>query len=310
MNVLVTGSNGFIASNLIKKLQQEDDLDGIYCLNKQSGVSLETAKRGFLGSKTMQVFGNLNNRAFCESMFGSLDIDVIFHFAAKQGKTLGAFDENVQATSNLLKYCKRGTRFIYASSSTVYGDLGIDKVCVETDKTTPTSLYGASKLTGENLVNVVGLAGEVSVLVLRFCAIVGQDANHGLVPDLIRKMGEPGGTVEMFGDYPGSIKPYLHVDQCVNAIMHLFQGGYTGTYNVCPDDSVSVCLIAELIRRCMGVEKDFRWLGKESLSVGDNRIVKMSNRKLEQSGFAFSLSNQTSILNVRQAVKDILGAII
>lgn len=287
---MVTGSTGFIAKNLISKLS---DYEKIYAINRRKGWSIEDIPKKT--ERIVNIYADLKNPGWCSSLFRMIKPDIVFHLAAEQGRTPEAYEANVIMTSNLLKHCPNDCYFVYASSSTVYGDHAewlkneredfIEKCDEQTSWTIPTSLYGASKLAGEGIVHVYSTAGKIKPLILRYVANVGKEATHGVVPDIIRKLKQEE-TLDLFGEFPGSIKPYMHVSDTVNATLHLVKGGLEGIYNISPADEVSINQIALHIKKYMNVkDKPINWLGGTVLPPGDNKVVALDNTKLLNTGW-------------------------
>src|SRR5574343_322417 len=170
MIVMVTGSNGFMASRLIQALRTNDDVEIILAINRNSGAFCSYANHKDAKNKVLDIYCDLSNVGATQILMKRCPVDAIFHFAATQGKTPEAYEENVSSTLNLLRYCQDKPKFIYASSSTVYGDLAlkVDK-CSEEMSTVPTNLYGASKLAGEGIIHAYAEAGKIDPLILRYC---------------------------------------------------------------------------------------------------------------------------------------------
>src|SRR4051812_44132402 len=98
MKVLVTGSNGFIARNLINELKKDDRYEKIYCVNRNIGYLSCSSSH----NKVSDIYGNLAVEAWVQSIVRWTKPDIIFHLAAQQGKTIEAYNANVAMTSNLL----------------------------------------------------------------------------------------------------------------------------------------------------------------------------------------------------------------
>lgn len=298
MRVMVTGSNGLLARNLIKTLKLNEKYEKIYCINRKSGFLSNYAP-----DRVQEIHANLNNDGWVKSIFESAKPDIIFHFAAEQGRSPEAFLNNVSMTSHLLKYCAEGTYFVYASSSTVYGDLGKKELCTEKSPRNPTSLYGASKSAGEDILNSYQASDKIRSLILRYCALVGEGASHGALPDIIRKSQNPSDTLELLGNEPGSLKPYILVSDAVGATLHLANSDAEGIFNVCPDDEITIKEIANQVLQTLHIDKKLTWLGEEATPTGDNKLVCLDNSKLSNHGWLNKYRN--SLEAIKQATKEI-----
>jgi nucleoside-diphosphate-sugar epimerase len=299
LKALVTGSNGFMASHLVETLNGHRGVSEWVGTSRKKGTSIESLR------PNSNVYCSVDNEAAVESLFKVYQPDVIFHFAAEQGNTYKAFQNNVLSTMYLLKYAPQGVRFVYASSSTVYGD-GADKGawcdtdfnrCVEFENPVPTSLYGASKLAGEVLVQAHTFSSKINGVSLRYVATVGARANHGATRHIVDKLRSEAPELELFGEFPGSIKPYLHVNDAVSAAIFfgLEDGAKElGVVNVSPSDEISIDTLSHIIMKTMGISKPKRW-SPDKMPEGDNKVVRLANYKLKHFlHFKFKYPNSES----------------
>jgi UDP-glucose 4-epimerase len=234
-----------------------------------------------------------------------LEIDTVFHTAgiARVSALLtDIFPANLQTTTNLLD-CVEGARFIFTSSSTVYGNGHAKIEFDEYDKLQPTSAYGASKVACESFIDAYTRLGKINGVSLRLCANVGPGATHGLLKDLIVKVKNDSPTLELFGEAPGSIKPFIHVDDTVRAMVWFAEENHKGgVYNVCTKDVLTVSEVADMVMEQLGVKKEKVWLGPDSTWGGDNKQFSMCNKKINRAGFR--LQYNTSRAAVTQAIKE------
>ena len=265
--VFISGYKGFIGRNLVKLLQQYPDE---YLLRGYGRVPLEHG------------FWDLNNEILCNPP------DVIVHLAANplvKASYRELMRDNVDLTNQILSNLPSirpepaPIKFIFASSATVYGDL---YNAAETDESNPTSVYGYTKVISENMINASALAGYVDPVILRFVANIGPHSTHGVLHDLIKKY-HANDVLDIIGKYPGSEKPYTHVEDTIQAIKMGIDGKLSGTYNVGLDDYVSVDDIVDAIMDAFG-EKARSWHPGECWK-GDNTLVKINNKKIIEAGW-------------------------
>jgi UDP-glucose 4-epimerase len=170
MRALVTGGAGFIGSNIATSLLKRGDEVTIF--DNLSGGQLDAVPEG-----AKFVEGDLTDPAALETV---CDVDLIFHQAAVRSvpRSLDepriTHDSNVNGTVNLLLAAEKHSvkRLVYASSSSVYGDVG-DVMNVETMAPDPRSPYAASKLTGEYYCRVWARLGRLSTTALRYFNVFG-----------------------------------------------------------------------------------------------------------------------------------------
>ena len=181
MKSLVSGVAGFIGSHLAERLLREghqvcgiDSFLGNYPRRfKESNLSNLTGH-----SRFQFVEGDLVQLDLAELV---RDISYVFHLAGQPGVRASwgrEFDHytrnNILATQRLLEVCKgKGIRkFVYASSSSVYGDTE-DLPMREDGRTRPVSPYGASKLAGEHLCYLYWKSFAVPAVWLRYFTVYG-----------------------------------------------------------------------------------------------------------------------------------------
>jgi UDP-glucose 4-epimerase len=280
MKILLTGANGFVGHNVYKYLTSLDYNVEI-CIRKYFDSKFDVTDKVWYGS-------DLSNSDIVKSLMDKIKPDVIIHLAAdpntktNQHDPYRIIDNNVKSTFNLLQYCNNNIKFILASTVLVYGNqTGIN----ETVSCNPTSIYGASKLSCEGLLSAFSTLKNIEPVSLRMCATVGPQMTHGLVKDVIAKLKSDVTELELFGDSPGSIKPFIHVSDVGRAIHFFLKNDYTGTYNLCPNDNISVLDIAKEIMAQLEIEKNIKWMGEQSLWAGDNKIVLCSPNKIWRAGF-------------------------
>jgi UDP-glucose 4-epimerase len=251
---------------------------------------------------------NIENADDAQIMLRKHNPDVIFHLAANPNtKAAGEapWHTNVHGTFNLLAGAPRGCRFVLASSATVYGNDAGFRRSVEDHPVNPNSIYGASKVAAEALVQASTHLGGVRGLILRYVANVGGGATHGLLPDVVRKLKGGYAKLELFGNEPGSTKPFMHVSDTVAATVSLAFSDAGGVWNIAGDNSASVLQVAEVTMQALGITKEILWLGLGSVWAGDNPIVRVSNCKLLRNGF--SPKYRSSLEAIRQAARELDG---
>lgn len=178
---LVTGVAGFIGSHLAERLIKEGhEVVGMDCFTDYYARSIkEENLRGLLKNRNFTFLeANLLEANLGKILLG---VDYIFHQAAQAGvrSSWGAEFEvytsnNVLATQRLLESCKGLgiKRFIYASSSSVYGD-SEDLPLREQSFLKPVSPYGVTKLAGEHLCYSYWKNFRVPVISLRYFTVYG-----------------------------------------------------------------------------------------------------------------------------------------
>jgi UDP-glucose 4-epimerase len=310
--VLVTGAHGFLGQHLVQALF-DAGIPNVVTINR----NLHEPNWKYSTDQQLSAFiGNLTDSQFVHRAvaFGG-DIQVIFHLAANpivkldEGDQSQITKDNILATHNLLAAAPKGCKFVFASSATVYGSsLNTGGAFVsEITPTRPNSVYGATKLAAEALVNAYTALGRVKGVNLRLVANVGSGATHGLMKDIIAKLHSDAPGLELLGDAPGSTKPFLHVkDTCDAFIRAAFDPRWCSqeVVNISPTTVLTVEEFANIVMDETGIHKPIKWLGEGANWKGDNRLVKLSADRATWNGW----HPRSSEAAVRQAVKDILSA--
>jgi UDP-glucose 4-epimerase len=247
-------------------------------------------------------------------------IELVFHLAANPEVRVGEtdpsihFQENLMATFNLLEDMRKSgsaKTFVFASTSTVYGEAEVIPTPEDYGPSIPISTYGASKLGCEALASSYAHTFGLQVLILRVANVVGSRANHGVIVDFIKKLEAKSRRLEILGDGTQK-KSYLHVEDCINAILHatyqfLGEGKKVDVYNIGSIDQIEVKRIAEIVAEEMGFRNvEFVFTGGVEGGrgwLGDVKIMRLSIDKLMKTGWKPKYNSEQA---VRLAVKAIL----
>ena len=181
--ILITGCAGFIGFHLAKELSKKTRVIGIDSLNNYYSVKLKKQRLGLLRkNKNFKFFKiDLNNFNKLKNKLKNQKLNCIVHLAAQPGVRISIKDPHNTLTQNLLAFSntielgrlKKVKKFVYASSSSVYGDTKIYPFVENDFKNIPKSVYGATKLSNEIIANSYSRNFKVQVVGLRFFTVYG-----------------------------------------------------------------------------------------------------------------------------------------
>jgi len=312
MRPLVIGGAGFIGSHLVDRLAARGRVTVFDDLS--AGREAFIAEALASGHVTLVRGDAKDPGALVRAM---RDHDVVVHLVANPEARAGLLNTRLDleqgtiTTYNALEAARTvgATRFILASSGTVYGDT--PEPCAEGDLGhLPISLYGASKLACEGLVSAYAECFALQGTIMRFGNVVGPRATHGVIVDLFAKLRTRPDVLDVLGNGSQS-KPYLHVTDCAAALLHVLDhaAGPLDVFNLAPDDATRVATIAEL---CVAASPSPRtriaygegpkgWLG----DVPTSRLV---SAKLAALGFRLErTSNDAVVQAIGEVAREVFG---
>jgi UDP-glucose 4-epimerase len=259
MRILITGGAGFIGSALARRLIAEGDSVVIV-------DNLSTGKRANVPPQATFVMADLADPATLQLMPAG-SYDGIVHLAAQSSGAIGQSNPyldmrtNVGATLLLSRWClERGiTRFLYASSMTVYGQ-GNREPVDEAAACRPIGYYGASKLASETYLRLAADEG-LGVTSLRLYNVYGRGQNLG---NLYQGMASiylayllDGVRVPVTGSFD-RYRDFVHVDDVVDALMLALRRKTTPSpgYNIGTGRKTTVRELLRMLIAAVGLPSD------------------------------------------------------
>ncbi len=268
MRALVTGVAGFIGSNLAMRLVADGwSVRGIDCF---TDYYPEVMKRANLAPLLVLERFEMVEADLLEVDLDQLlqAVDVVFHEAGQagvRGSWASGFrvynETNVDVTQRLLEGVRRNPvhRFIFASSSSVYGNAAKFPT-FETDRPQPHSPYGVTKLAAEHLCSAYAHNFGVPVVSLRYFTVYGPRQR----PDMgIHRMIEAalnGTTFSVFGD-GSQVRDFTYVGDVVEAnVLAAMADVEAGTVmNVAGGGSITVAQLLDLVGEVVGRPVPVEW---------------------------------------------------
>jgi UDP-glucuronate 4-epimerase len=273
---LVTGCAGFIGSYLADALLADGwEVAGVDCFNDnypapEKAANLADAREHPRFTLHLADLAAADPAPFLEGC------DVVFHLAAEPGvrSSWGRRFErfvhnNVEATQRLLEssLATPERRFVYASSSSVYGDS--ERLPTPEDATpSPLSPYGVTKLAGEQLCRVYHANHGVDTVALRFFTVYGPRQRPDMAFRRFCEAAAAGAPIRLFGDGRQS-RDFTFVDDVVRAVRAAGSTPGIGgrAYNIGGGAPVSLNEALSEIAALAGRPLDVRRSGRESGDV-------------------------------------------
>jgi len=225
MKAVITGAAGFIGSHLCERLLREDwqvlgvdNFDDFYDPKiKRSNIA------GCLKNKNFQlVEADIRDRSAMDETVDK-DIDIIVHLAARAGvrpsiaQPLLYTDVNVNGTTVLLEAAKQHNvnKFIFASSSSVYGNNEKVPFSEEDNVDFPISPYAATKKAGELICHTYHHLYGISLTCLRYFTVYGPRQRPDLAIHKFASLIEQGKTIPVYGDGTMS-RDFTYIDDIID----------------------------------------------------------------------------------------------
>ncbi len=292
MKVLVTGAAGFIGSNLVDFLLSKDcEVCGLDNFSTGQKEFLE----GALKHKNFDLHEvDLFDFEHTRKIFMEFKPDTVIHLAANADVRFGLehprrdLEQGTIVTFNVLESARLSgaAQFAYSSTGSVYGEPEI----FPTPETCPfpvqTSLYAASKLAGEALIQSYAEGYGIQGFIFRFVSILGDRYTHGHIYDFARKILASPESIEVLGNGKQK-KAYLNIKDCTSAIWHLLGKceDKINIYNLGPDEYVNVDQSLDVICKVMKVNPERKYTGGERGWIGDSPFIFLDCTKLKNTGW-------------------------
>jgi UDP-glucose 4-epimerase len=304
--VVVTGGAGFIGSHVA---------DGLVAAGASVTIvdNFSTGFREFVNKKARLVDGDLLDQPLLDRTLSG--VDFVFHLAANADVKDGLLhprkdvEQNVLATHNLLEAMRaNGVKAIaFSSTGSVYGESEVIPTPEDAPFPVQTSLYGASKLASEGLLNAYAWGYGFQVYIYRFVSQLGPRYTHGHIIDFWRKLKHDPAKLEILGD-GHQRKSYLHVKDCVDAILLTIDRSKSDTgihiHNIGHTDWIEVNDSVRIITREMGLSPKLHYTGGIRGWVGDSPKILLATSRLRALGWAPKRTIEESIVETLRFLID------
>jgi UDP-glucose 4-epimerase len=301
----VTGTAGFIGSSLTDRLLA----DG----NKVVGWdNFSTGQPKFIESALQHpnyrlVRGdNLDLPSLTQAMAGC---DTVFHLAANADVRFGLehprkdLEQNTIATFHVLEAMRANgiKRIAFSSTGSVYGEATVIPTPEDHAFPVQTSLYAASKVAGEGLIQAYCEGYGFEGYIFRFVSILGERYTHGHVFDFHQQLLEHPAKLRVLGDGKQR-KSYLYVRDCLDAMLHVMRLGTARqarhgveTYNLGTPEFVQVTDSIGHICTALSLQPELEFTGGNKGWIGDNPFIFLDTQKIMSTGWKPALTIREGI---------------
>lgn len=293
MKYVVTGAAGFIGSHIVDLLLAENN----------QVIALDNLSTGHYDyiieheSDTNFQFYNFDlAQGYVEDWLKDKirGADAFYHFAANADIRFGLLnpekdlEQGIVVTFNVLEIMRELgiKKIVYASSAAVYGE----PTQIPTSETYPglqTSIYGASKLSSEALIQAYCAGYDMYSWIFRFSSVLGERYNHGVVYNFYRELKRDPSKLYVHGG-KHQRKSYVYIDDVINGI-------WAGTWhapqkvNIFNVGNESTFTLDEVIRvMCETMELELPeiiYSGNKVGWIGDSRTCLLEVAKLKSFGW-------------------------
>jgi len=301
MNILVTGAAGFIGSNLVDRLLG----DGHWITGFDN---FSTGQPEFLADATRSPRFRLHRGdlldmdAVLEAIEG---VEFVFHMAANADVRFGTdhprkdLEQNTIGTANVLEAMRaHGVRRIaFPSTGSVYGEPAVFPTPEDAPFPVQTSLYAASKLAAEALIQAYCEGFGMQGYIFRFVSILGERYTHGHILDFYKQLREHPAHLDVLGDGKQR-KSYLYVGDCVGAMLTAIEraNARLNLFNLGCDEYCTVDDSIGWIGERLGLHPQLRYAGGARGWIGDSPFIFLDCRRMRALGWRPRLGIREGVL--------------
>ncbi len=300
MTVFVTGGAGFIGSHLVDELVRQGENVIVYD-NFSTGFRRHLESSMESGRLRIVEGDILDLPTLTVAME---EASTVFHLAANADVRGGITDryvdvqQNIMGTHRVLEAMKAAgvSQLVFTSSATVYGEP--DRFPTPEDQPlVQTSMYGASKLAAEAMIQAYGEYFSIRSYCFRFVSWIGERYSHGVIYDFVNKLRTNRRELEILGD-GSQQKSYLHVSDGVRGVFLALERikDLKNILNLGHVECVSVSEVARIVCEEMGLsDLHFRFTGGQRGWLGDSPLVQLDISRMQRVGFQPRISIEQGI---------------
>ncbi len=277
--VLVTGAAGFIGYHLCDSLAKDNyEIFGIDNLNNYYDIELKNARRNKLKKYKNFLFEKIDicNKSALHDIFMNFKPDIVINLAAQAGVRYGIknpysyIDSNIIGFQNLIELCRNNNidNFIYASSSSVYGNSDRVPFSENNNVDKPISLYGATKKTNELISFAYSSMYGMKTTGLRFFTVYGPWGRPDMSYFIFTKNIISGMPIKVYNN--GKMRrDFTYIDDIIMGIKSSIINNSDKLYriyNLGNSKSEKLMDLISIIENTLQIKADIKY---EPLQIGD-----------------------------------------
>ncbi|WP_027303475.1 GDP-mannose 4,6-dehydratase [Candidatus Pelagibacter ubique] len=306
MNILITGVCGFVGFSLAEELLKlNNNIIGVDNINNYYSKVLKKKRLSILKKKKnfQFILCDINNHKKITNKTKKINIDIIFNFAAQAGVRYAAknpksyYHSNVDGFKNLIKFVKHKNpkKFIFASSSSVYGDAKKYPV-KENNRLKPKNLYAKTKKFNEYYAEKKFKSTNIKVIGLRLFTIYGEWGRPDMLILKFLKLANQNKQFEL--NCEGNMyRDFTYIKSAIKMIKPLIKLKIKKRYqifNICSSKPVKVNDIVESLKEITKFKKI------KNISMNKHEVYKTygSNQKILR-----KINLKNSFLPINKGVK-------
>lgn len=232
MNILITGSKGYIGKSLINSLNNEFNIIGI-----SNGME-------YSFSNSLIYLDLLNKEHLEQFLKEDIEIDIIIHIASKMASSnnindMSLFYDNVKMYENIVLMAKhfKPSKLINFSSIAVYPNISgeYNEMSLINPSVNNDALYGLSKFCGENIVDHLLKETSVKTVHLRVSQVYSDDMREDRLYPMMKKELKEENQITVYGNGE-RVSNFIHKDKLIQKVVLFIKNDIYGIFNIGKDN--------------------------------------------------------------------------
>tara|TARA_X000000950_G_scaffold289310_1_gene411851 strand:+ start:33872 stop:34837 length:966 start_codon:yes stop_codon:yes gene_type:complete len=312
MNILITGSAGFIGFHLARKIlnSTKHRIIGIDNINNYYSIKLKKQRLKILSKNKKFIFKkiDISDKKILTNFLKRKKIDIIFHLAAQAGVRYSLINpesylkSNIEGFFNILEFAKNNKikKLIYASSSSVYGDQKKFPI-KENFKKKQKNLYALTKDFNEKLAQLYYENFKLKLIGLRFFTVYGEWGRPDMLYFKYLDALKFNKTIKVFNN-GNHFRDFTYIEDVIEMILKLKDLNKkffsNKMINICSGKSINLMSYLKEIETLYGKKCKIKKTGKQAIEIfkthGDNNLIKKLIKKKNFKNYKYGLKKTVS----------------